>query len=84
MNNDEADKRDEEEEMAVRTTWQGFHSSRGGGGGGGGDLARPPLVRLKTPPLLSHPMFRNGGSGMYSFRHLSLPAELTRSKMESD
>lgn len=38
---------------------------------------RPPTVRLKTPPLLSHPMFRCS-SGDRAPKHLSLPAELMR------
>ncbi|KLU89174.1 hypothetical protein MAPG_08148 [Magnaporthiopsis poae ATCC 64411] len=45
---------------------------------------RPPTVRLKTPPLLSHPAFRNWGgagsggedSGSRTPKHTSLPTEL--------
>lgn len=35
---------------------------------------RPPTVRLKTPPLFSHPMFRTSDPP----KHLSLPTELIR------
>ncbi|KAI3397723.1 hypothetical protein diail_10492 [Diaporthe ilicicola] len=35
---------------------------------------RPPTIRLKTPPLFSHPMFRTSNPP----RHLSLPTELIR------
>lgn len=76
-------------QATVDRTWQLFHSnkapvdSRRSFWDEGDDASpyRPPTVRLKTPPLLSHPMFRDG-SGAYSFKHLSLPAELTRSKTE--
>ncbi|KAL8304549.1 hypothetical protein RB597_004304 [Gaeumannomyces tritici] len=45
---------------------------------------RPPTIRLKTPPLLSHPAFRNWSSAGYSGdgsrpktpKHSSLPTEL--------
>ncbi|KAH8783167.1 hypothetical protein F5883DRAFT_538026 [Diaporthe sp. PMI_573] len=37
---------------------------------------RPPTIRLKTPPLFSHPMFRTSGSDPP--KHLSLPTELIR------
>ncbi|KAG8166247.1 hypothetical protein KVR01_004799 [Diaporthe batatas] len=37
---------------------------------------RPPTIRLKTPPLFSHPMFRSSGNGPP--KHLSLPSELIR------
>lgn len=39
---------------------------------------RPPTIRLKTPPLFSHPMFRTSDPP----KHLSLPTELIR--MNSD
>lgn len=42
-----------------------------------GALQQLPTVCLKTPPLLSHPVFR-GGSRRYHPRHLSLPNELIR------
>lgn len=42
---------------------------------------RPPSVRLKTPPLLSHPIFRDGNAAHRS-KHMSLPTELTRVKTE--
>lgn len=35
---------------------------------------RPPTIRLKTPPLFSHPMFRTSDPP----KHLSLPKELIR------
>lgn len=35
---------------------------------------RPPTIRLKTPPLFSHPMFRTSDPP----KHLSLPTELIR------
>lgn len=44
-------------------------------------LPRPPTVRLKTPPLLSHPIFRDGNAAHRS-KHMSLPTELTRVKTE--
>ncbi|KAF3769511.1 hypothetical protein M406DRAFT_325018 [Cryphonectria parasitica EP155] len=51
-----------------------------GNDSGDGDISqRPPSVRLKTPPLLSHPLFRDGNERFRS-RHLSLPTELTRAK----
>lgn len=37
---------------------------------------RPPTIRLKTPPLFSHPMFRSSDSDPP--KHLSLPTELIR------
>ncbi|KAK1993852.1 hypothetical protein LX36DRAFT_585503 [Colletotrichum falcatum] len=40
---------------------------------------RPPTIRLKTPPLLSHPMFR-GWTAEGPARHSSLPRELTGTK----
>lgn len=43
--------------------------------------SRPPLVRLKTPPLLSHPIFRDGNAA-HRPKHMSLPTELTRAKTE--
>lgn len=43
--------------------------------------SRPPTVRLKTPPLLSHPIFRDGNT-QYRPKHMSLPTELTRAKTE--
>lgn len=45
------------------------------------DPSRLPTVRLKTPPLLSHPIFRDGNT-QHQSRHMSLPTELTRSKTE--
>ncbi|OLN96748.1 hypothetical protein CCHL11_02364 [Colletotrichum chlorophyti] len=44
----------------------------------GGPL-RPPTIRLKTPPLLSHPMFR-GWHGDSPAKHSSLPTELDKIK----
>ncbi|KAK2027930.1 hypothetical protein LX32DRAFT_673789 [Colletotrichum zoysiae] len=44
-----------------------------------GGPARPPTIRLKTPPLLSHPMFR-GWNAEGPARHSSLPTELARMK----
>ncbi|KUI55534.1 hypothetical protein VP1G_02960 [Cytospora mali] len=46
-----------------------------------GSPERPPTVRLKTPPLLSHPVFR-GWPGQYPPKHTSLPTELTRVQTE--
>lgn len=44
---------------------------------------RPPTVRLKTPPLLSHPLFTDGNARRHGRpRHMSLPTELTRVKTE--
>ncbi|CAI0641929.1 hypothetical protein CGCSCA5_v006923 [Colletotrichum siamense] len=40
---------------------------------------RPPTIRLKTPPLLSHPMFR-GWNGETEMKHSSLPTELAKIK----
>ncbi|KAL0932773.1 uncharacterized protein CTRU02_211736 [Colletotrichum truncatum] len=40
---------------------------------------RPPTIRLKTPPLLSHPMFR-GWNGESEVKHSSLPTELAKIK----
>lgn len=37
---------------------------------------RPPTIRLKTPPLFSHPLFRTSDSDPP--KHLSLPTELIR------
>lgn len=61
----------------------------GGGGevdGGGGDGTaprRPPTVRLKTPPLLAHPVFKGPSAGLVlPPKHLSLPAELMRVQTE--
>lgn len=46
-------------------------------------LRRLPTLRPKTPPLLSHPLFRNGVAHMHTrSRHMSLPVELIRAKME--
>ncbi|KAF6793808.1 hypothetical protein CSOJ01_13807 [Colletotrichum sojae] len=42
-------------------------------------LVRPPTIRLKTPPLLSHPMFR-GWNGEGDTKHSSLPTELAKIK----
>ncbi|TKW49663.1 hypothetical protein CTA1_1156 [Colletotrichum tanaceti] len=42
----------------------------------GGGLVRPPTIRLKTPPLLSHPMFRGWRPENSAVRHTSLPTEL--------
>ncbi|GJD03525.1 transcription factor TFIIB [Colletotrichum higginsianum] len=42
----------------------------------GGGLVRPPTIRLKTPPLLSHPMFRGWRPENTTVRHTSLPTEL--------
>lgn len=39
---------------------------------------RPPTIRLKTPPLFSHPMFRTS----HPPRHLSLPTELIRTNTD--
>ncbi|KAF9871793.1 hypothetical protein CkaCkLH20_10727 [Colletotrichum karsti] len=44
-----------------------------------GGPIRPPTIRLKTPPLLSHPMFR-GWNGEGEMKHSSLPTELTKIK----
>jgi hypothetical protein len=46
-----------------------------------GDVPRrPPTVRLKTPPLFSHPMFRSSNSDPP--KHLSLPTELIRTQTD--
>lgn len=83
-------------EAGVDGTWQLLHRSRSppalpGGRGmlwsenGDGPSAQqqphPPTVRLKTPPLLSHPLFRDGHSHCRP-KHMSLPTELTRAKIE--
>ncbi|PSR82995.1 hypothetical protein BD289DRAFT_436429 [Coniella lustricola] len=44
-------------------------------------IQRPPTVRPKTPPLLSHPLFRDGNE-QFRPKHMSLPMELTRAKCE--
>ncbi|EFQ25932.1 hypothetical protein CGRA01v4_14343 [Colletotrichum graminicola] len=44
-----------------------------------GGPVRPPTIRLKTPPLLSHPMFR-GWTAEGPVRQSSLPTELARMK----
>lgn len=41
---------------------------------------RPPTIRLKTPPLFSHPMFRT--SDCDPPKHLSLPTELIRMRTD--
>ncbi|WYZ46691.1 hypothetical protein EsH8_IX_000916 [Colletotrichum jinshuiense] len=74
-----------EHEARVERTWQLLHKKyparrvmlpveeESGG------PVRPPTIRLKTPPLLSHPMFR-GWNGESSVRHSSLPTELSKIK----
>ncbi|TDZ54075.1 hypothetical protein CTRI78_v006553 [Colletotrichum trifolii] len=72
-----------EHEARVERTWQMLHrkyptrrvtlpvEEEGG-------PMRPPTIRLKTPPLLSHPMFRGCWNGDADVRHTSVPTELAR------
>ncbi|TDZ32397.1 hypothetical protein C8035_v012427 [Colletotrichum spinosum] len=71
-----------EHEARVERTWQILHRKyptrrvtlpveEAGG------PMRPPTIRLKTPPLLSHPIFR-GWNGDADVRHPSVPTELAR------
>ncbi|KZL64926.1 hypothetical protein CI238_07089 [Colletotrichum incanum] len=74
-----------EHEARVERTWQLLHKKyptrrvtlpveeESGG------PIRPPTIRLKTPPLFSHPMFR-GWNAESSARHTSLPTELAKIK----
>ncbi|ROV94424.1 hypothetical protein VSDG_05912 [Cytospora chrysosperma] len=74
----------------VERTWQLLHGKKCPPLGGNRSLwdeddegapQRPPTVRLKTPPLLSHPVFK-GSPGQVPPKHLSLPTELIRVKTE--
>lgn len=80
-------------EATVERSWRLLHGERSPSAGGraGGPLwneddedapRRPPTVRLKTPPLLSHPIFRDGGEASQP-EHLSLPSELTCARPDS-
>lgn len=79
-------------EASVERTWQLLHGKKSPPPGGRGLLwseddedapQRPPTVRLKTPPLLSHPLFKDGNARRHGRpRHMSLPTELTRVKTE--
>lgn len=75
-------------EASVERTWQLLHGKKSPSPSSRGLLwseddedapRRPPTVRLKTPPLLSHPLFKDGGAVRgHGRRHMSLPMELTR------
>ncbi|ROV99138.1 hypothetical protein VMCG_06689 [Cytospora schulzeri] len=74
----------------VERTWQLLHGKKYPPQGGNRPLwdegdegapQRPPTVRLKTPPLLSHPVFQES-PGQVPPKHLSLPTELIRLKTE--
>lgn len=73
-------------EASVERTWQLLHSKKPPGGRAPlwneddeDAPQRPPTVRLKTPPLLSHPIFKDRGESSRP-KHMSLPTELTRAK----
>lgn len=80
-------------EARVDRTWQLLHRSKSppplgrgltwseGGNGGASITQHSSTVRLKTPPLLSHPLFRDGNPHCRP-KHMSLPTELTRAKLE--
>lgn len=74
-------------EASVDRTWQQLHRSRSPPGSTAmfwnqtGELQRSPSVRPKTPPLLSHPLFRDGNKQSRP-KHASLPAELARARTE--
>lgn len=74
-------------EASVERTWQLLHGKKSPSPSSRGLLwseddedapPRPPTVRLKTPPLLSHPLFKDGNIRGQGRRHMSLPVELTR------
>lgn len=74
-------------EASVERTWQLLHGKKSPSPSSQGLLwneddedapQRPPSVRLKTPPLLSHPLFKDGNVRRQGRRHMSLPVELTR------
>lgn len=76
----------------VERTWQLLHGKKYPSLGGNRSPwdeededapQRPPTVRLKTPPLLSHPVFQ-GSPGQLPPKHLSLPTELIRVKTEPE
>lgn len=79
-------------EASVERTWRLLHGKKSPPPGRRGLLwseddedapRRPPTVRLKTPPLLSHPLFKDGHARRHGRpRHMSLPTELTRVKTE--
>lgn len=82
---------------SVERTWQLFHGKKFPtlpSGTHGGQLEsrhdndeledeppRPPTARLKTPPLLSHPIFRDDNT-QHPPKHTSLPTELARAKTD--
>lgn len=77
-------------QASVERTWQLLHGKKYPSLEGkrlllceddGGVPRRPPTVRLKTPPILSHPVFQDS-VGQVPPKHLSLPTELIRVRTE--
>lgn len=79
-------------EASVDRTWQLLHRSKSPLARNGLLRNQPwetdacalqlaPIARPKTPPLLSHPLFRDG-SHHYRPKHVSLPTELTRARID--
>lgn len=81
----------ESAEASVDRTWQLLHRHKPPpyrnrlfwNENGKAACQRLPAVRPKTPPLLSHPLFRSGDVH-YGPRHISLPTELTRATRRTD
>lgn len=75
----------ESAEASVDRTYQLLHRSRSPPGRSTlawnemGEPQRPPSVRPKTPPLLSHPLFRHSTQQSRPM-HASLPPELRRAR----